>query len=186
MVAATPESLLGARDRALLLLGFAGAFRRSELVALAVVDLDFTRDGLVVTLRRSKTHQEGEGRKLGVPFGSRPESCPVRAVQDWLQAAGISAGLVLRSINRHGHLGTALTAHSVALVVKRYAAAAGLEAARYAGHSLRSGLATSAAVGGASERAIMAQTGYRSAAMVRRYIRDADLFRGNAAGLAGL
>lgn len=184
MIAALPEGLLGLRDRALLLVGFAGAFRRSELVSLAVEDVAQVEDGLEVTLRRSKTDQEGQGRKVGVPFGSSPASCPVRAFRAWVEAAGISSGPVFRSVDRHGHLGEALSPAAVALVVKRAASAAGLEASRVAGHSLRAGLATSAAKAGRSERAIMAQTGHRSSAMVRRYIRDASLFSENAA--AGL
>lgn len=187
MVSTLPDTLLGARDRALLLLGFAGAFRRSELVALDVSDVEFTRDGLVVIIRRSKTDQEGQGRKVGIPYGSRPDTCPVRAVQEWFAAAGITGGALFRSVNRHGRLQPGrLSDKAVALVVKRAAAAAGLDPARYAGHSLRAGLATAAAAAGVSERAIMAQTGHRSLSMVRRYIRDGSLFRENAAAEVGL
>ncbi len=187
MVATLPATLPGLRDRALLLLGFAGAFRRSELVGLDIADVTTTRDGLVVNLRRSKTDQEGEGRRIGIPYGSRPATCPVRAVQDWLTAAKITAGPVFRGVNRHGQVGkTRLSDRSVALIVKRAATAAGLDPARYAGHSLRAGLATSAAAAGVSERAIMAQTGHKSLPMVRRYIRDGSLFNENAAAEVGL
>ena len=187
MVAALPAGLLGKRDRALLLVGFAGAFRRSELVGLDREDLQFTRDGLVLTLRRSKTDQEGQHRKVAVPYGSSPETCPVRALQAWLDAVGGSTGIVFRRLNRHGHiLPGRLSDKAVARAVKTYAAAAGLDAANYSGHSLRAGLATSAAIGGASERSIMAQTGHRSTTMVRRYIREGSLFRENAAARVGL
>jgi site-specific recombinase XerD len=186
MVAAAAPGLLGVRDRALLLLGFAGAFRRSELTALDHEDLEFTIDGLVVTLRRSKTDQEAQGRKVGIPYGSNPQTCPVHAVQAWLAASGITKGAIFRHVDRHGKMHGRLSGYAVALVVKRHAEAAGLDAAKYAGHSLRAGLATSAAIGGASERAIMAQTGHRSVSMVRRYIRDGSLFRENAAAKAGL
>lgn len=185
MVATLQDGPIGVRDRALLLVGFAGGFRRSELVALDVADLDFTREGLVVTLRRSKTDQEGEGRKVGIPYGSTPATCPVRAMQAWVE--GVEAGPVFRPVNRHGQVGAArLSGEAVALVVKRAAKAAGLDPTTYSGHSLRAGLATSAAAAGASERAIMAQTGHKSAAMVRRYIRDGCLFRENAAASLGL
>ena len=187
MVAGLPEGLLGIRDRALLLVGFAGAFRRSELVGLDIADLDFNHDGLTVTLRRSKTDQEGEGRKVGLPYGSNPSTCPVRSLQAWIEASAIEAGPVFRSVNRHGRLQPdRLSDKAVALVVKRRAEAAGLDPSRYAGHSLRAGLATAAANAGVSERAIMAQTGHRSVQMVRRYIRDGSLFRENAAAKVGL
>ena len=187
MVSRLPDNLLGVRDRALLLVGFGGAFRRSELVALDVADVGVTRDGLVVTIRRSKTDQEGEGRKLGIPYGSNPATCPVRAMQDWLQECGFAEGPLFRPINRFGKVASIrLSAAAVAEVVKRYAAAVGLEAGDFAGHSLRSGLATSAAMGGASERAIMNQTGHRSVATVRKYIRDGSLFRENAVSKVGL
>jgi integrase len=187
MVAATDEGLIGLRDRALILLGFAGAFRRSELVALDVADLTFGRDGLTVNLRRSKTDQEGVGRKVGVPYGANPETCPVRVLQGWLESAALADGPVFRSLNRHGHLCAGrLAPADVARVVKKLAERAGLDAARYAGHSLRAGHATAAAISGASERSIMNQTGHRSVQMVRRYIRDGSLFRDNSAGKLGL
>lgn len=187
MVAACGDGLLGARDRALLLLGFAGAFRRSELVGLQVADLDFGADGLTVTLRRSKTDQEGAGQKVGIPYGSHPQTCPVRGLQAWLQAADITAGPVFRSVDRHGNVRlAALTGQSVALVVKKCAEAAGLDPAKFAGHSLRAGLATAAAEAGVSERIIAAQTRHRSLPMLRRYIREGNLFRENAAAEVGL
>jgi integrase len=187
MVDATDGGLIGLRDRALVLLGFAGAFRRSELVGLTADDCAFGRDGLTVTLRRSKTDQAGAGRKIGIPYGSNPETCPVRNVQSWLERAGTPDGLLFRSINRHGQLQPGgLSGGDVARVVKKLAEKAGLDAAKYAGHSLRAGHATSAAIAGASERSIMNQTGHRSVQMVRRYIRDGSLFRENSAGKLGL
>ena len=133
MIEALPEGLKGVRDRALLLLGFAGAFRRSELVSLDVDDLEFTNEGLVVTLRRSKTDQEGEGRKVGLPFGSNPATCPVRSLKAWLEASTVTDGPVFRSVNRHGQLQTQrLTSQSVALVVKGYAEACGLDPSAFA------------------------------------------------------
>ena len=187
MVDAADAGLIGIRDRALILLGFAGAFRRSELVALDVTDCAFGKDGLTVTLRRSKTDQTGEGRKIGIPYGSNPETCPVRTVQAWLELAAISSGPLFRSINRHGQVQPGrLSPIDVARVVKKLALRAGLAAAKYAGHSLRAGHATSAAIAGASERSIMNQTGHRSVQMVRRYIRDGSLFRENSAGKLGL
>lgn len=187
MIEHLPASLLGTRDRALLLLGFAGAFRRSELMSLDVEDVASTNDGAVVTLRRSKTDQEGQGTKKGIPYGSNPDTCPVRSVKAWIDAAGICEGPLFRSINRHGQLQPGrLTDQVVALVVKRAADAAGLDAGHFSGHSLRAGLATAAAMAGASERSIMAQTGHKSVNMVRRYIRDGSLFRENAAACVGL
>ncbi len=187
MLRTLPGELRGARDRVLLLIGFAGAFRRSELVALNVEDCEFTTDGLVITLRRSKTDQDGEGRKIGIPYGSNLETCPVRSLRAYLEASGLTAGPLFRPISRYGGLGPrGLSPCGVALVVKRYAEAAGFDRSRYAGHSLRAGLATSAAMAGVSERAIMNQTGHRSAAMVRRYIRVGSLFCENAAAGVGL
>jgi integrase len=184
MLATTPAGLLGLRDQALLLVGFASALRRAELVALDVADVVTGPDGLTITLRRSKTDQEGAGRPIGVPFGSAPAVCPVRALAAWLAAAGITEGAIFRGVSRHGALLGRLSDRGVARVVQRGAAAVGLEASAFGGHSLRAGLATAAATAGKSERAIMAQTGHRSAVMVRRYIRTANLFTDNAA--AGL
>jgi integrase len=188
MLAKLPATRVGLRDRALLLLGFAGAFRRSELVALDVADLEFSSAGLAVTLRKSKTDQEGYSRRIGIPYGSSDKTCPVRSLQAWLESAGINEGPVFRSLDKFQRVKPRrLSDRAVARIVKRRAKAVGLDPERYAGHSLRAGLATSAAAGGASERAIMNQTGHRSTHMVRRYIREANLFAAsNAASLAGL
>jgi site-specific recombinase XerD len=187
IVDATDTGIIGVRDRALVLLGFAGAFRRSELVGFDVEDCSFGRDGLTITLRKSKTDQNGEGRKIGIPYGSNPATCPVRTVQDWLAQAGITTGPLFRSINRHGQVQACrLAGIDVARVIKKLTTRAGLDAGQYAGHSLRAGHATSAAMAGASERSIMNQTGHRSVQMVRRYIRDGSLFRENSAGKLGL
>jgi integrase len=156
-------------------------------VGLDADDCVFSKDGLTVTLRRSKVDQEGAGRKIGIPYGSNPDTCPVRTVQSWMEQAAITAGPVFRSINRHGHVKTGrLSGIDVARVVKKLVDRAGLDAPKYAGHSLRAGHATSAAIAGASERSIMNQTGHRSVQMVRRYIRDGNLFRDNSAGKLGL
>lgn len=187
MVDATDDGTIGMRDRALILLGFSGAFRRSELVGLDVDDCVFSKDGLTITLRRSKTDQAGAGRKIGIPYGSNPETCPVRTIQAWMEQAGVSSGPVFRSISRHGQVQAGrLSGIDVARIVKKLALRAGLDAAKYAGHSLRAGHATTAAIAGASERSIMNQTGHRSVQMVRRYIRDGNLFRENSAGKLGL
>jgi site-specific recombinase XerD len=182
-----PDSLLGKRDAAILLLCFAGAFRRSELVSLDVRDVEFSEDGLKVTLRRSKTDQEGRGRVVGVPYGSDPQLCPVRSLRRWLEAASITAGPLFRYVSRHGHIaGSALTAQTVRGVVQRYCRAAGLGARQFSAHSLRSGFVTQATINSASECSIMNQTGHKSPAMVRRYTRDLNLFRDNAATRLGL
>ena len=176
------SGLKGIRDRALLLLGFAGAFRRSELVGLNVADLEFVDQGLIVHLRRSKTDQEGVGRKVAIPY-ARGSACPVKAAKDWLTAAGISEGPLFRPVTRHGHMAEErLSGHAVAKIVKARAAAVGLNAKGYSGHSLRAGLITSAAMLGVSIWKIKAQSGHRTDAMVARYVRDADLFVNNAAG----
>jgi integrase len=157
------------------------------LVALDVADLQFGRDGLTVTLKRSKTDQEGAGQKKGIPYGSNPDTCPVRAVQDWMAAAQIKDGPLFRPLNRHGQVkAERLSDRAVARVVQRAAEAAGLDAAQYAGHSLRAGLATAAAQAGVSERVIMQQTGHRSLPVLRKYIREGSLFRENAAAQVGL
>ena len=172
----------GVRDRALILLGFAAALRRSELVALDFADIEFVREGLVVHLRRSKTDQTAEGRKIGVPWG-RTSACPVKAVESWLQLAHIESGPVFRSVNRAGVVGcNQLHAQSIALVLKDHAMAVGLNPAHISGHSLRSGLVTSAIQAGVPVHKIQQQTGHRSVEMLARYIRDAGLFESNASG----
>lgn len=187
MIRALPENRQGIRDRALLLIGFAGGFRRSELAALTVDRLAVEKDGLVVTLDRSKTDQEGQGRQVAIPYGSNIETCPVRAYLAWIEATGLKAGAVFREIDRHGRVeGNALHKDSVGLIVKRAAARIGLDAALYAGHSLRAGLATQAYLNGATEISIMQQTGHRSLATVRKYIRESSLFRDNPAARLGL
>ena len=172
----------GIRDRALIVLGFAAALRRSELVSLDVADLSFVREGLIIHIRKSKTDQEGEGRKIAVPYG-RTSACPVKAVQQWLAHAQIAAGAIFRSVRKGGCIAARLTAQSVATIIKGYAATAGLAAGEMSGHSLRSGLVTSAAQAGVATHKIQQQTGHRSMEMLNRYIRDANLFENNAAGL---
>ncbi len=181
MAGALPETLQGTRDRALLLLGFSGGFRRSELVALDVEDLTFGEDGLTVLLRRSKTDQEAEGRKVGVPFSSGPASCPVRAVRAWIQAAHIERGPVFRPVTGAHVPEARLSDKAVARLVKRQAAAVGLDPAGFSGHSLRAGLCTSAAKAGRSERSIMRTTGHKTSRTLGRYIRDVELFADCAA-----
>jgi len=188
MLAAAGDDLQAARDRALLLVGFAGAFRRAELVALQYEDVAFTGQGLVVTIPKSKTDPEGAGQTIGIPYGSVPASCPVRALQAWLERSGIASGFLFPAIGRWGREVTTrpICDHQLAKVIKRLAAAAGLDAASFSGHSLRSGLATFAAEGGASERSIMDQTRHRSLKQVRKYIRRGSLFQDNAAARTGL
>ena len=187
MVGTCGDDLAGLRDRALLLLGFAGAFRRAELVALQVEDVtaDAASGGIRVTLRRSKGDQAGAGQVVGIArTGSA--TCPVAALAAWQGAAGIETGLLLRSVDRHGRVGDSLSDKAVALVVKKRAEAAGLDPAAFSGHSLRAGLATSAAAHGLEERDIQRQTRHRSVAVLRRYIRDGELFRANVSGKVGL
>jgi integrase len=172
----------GVRDKALLLIGFAGAFRRSELVAIAAADIEQAKQGLIVHLIRSKTDKEGKGRKVAIPY-ARGAVCPVLALQHWLEVAGITQGPIFRAVNRHGTISdAALTPQAVALIVKERAQAVGLDASKYSGHSLRAGLVTSASQAGVSSWKIRAQTGHKSDAMLARYIRDANIFVDNAAG----
>jgi integrase len=177
------DSMKDLRDRALLLLGFAGGFRRSELVGLVVADIEHVRQGIIITLRHSKTDQEGAGRKIGIPHG-RTRHCPVAALTDWLERAGITEGAIFRPINRHGHLQPVrLSGDAVSEVIREHLAAIGIDPEGYSGHSLRAGFATSAAQAGASTLKIRAQTGHASDAMLSRYVRDGELFIGNAAGV---
>jgi integrase len=188
MLSSLPDDLRAARDRALLLVGFAGALRRSELVGLRREDVRFTEEGLVVTIPRSKTDAAGEGHTIGIPYGSHPETCPVRALETWLAGSNITYGYLFTRIGRWGGEVTeeGISDHQLAKIIKRLARQAGLDAACFSGHSLRSGLATAAAEGGATERSIMDQTRHRSLRQVRKYIRRGSLFRDNAAAKSGL
>jgi site-specific recombinase XerD len=183
MVRFAPDTLQGARDRALLLLGFAGAFRRSELAALEVCDLDFVPEGLRIRIRRSKTDQEGVGQEIAVVRGAA--ACPVEAVRSWLERAGIAEGPVFRPVAKGGRvLSVALTPHSVGLIVKRYAALAGFSASYFSAHSLRAGFLTSAAMRGASIFKMMDVSRHKSGDTLRGYVRDAEAFKDHAgAGL---
>lgn len=175
------------RDQALLLIGFAAALRRSELVALDVADLRFVPEGVVVTLRRSKTDQDGAGAEVAIPCGTSELTCPVRALRGWLEVAGIADGAVFVSITKSGRpTGTRLSDRDVARVVKAAVAAAGYDAETFAGHSLRAGFATSAARAGVPEAQIMQQTRHRSLAVMRGYVRRGGLFLDNAAARVGL
>jgi site-specific recombinase XerD len=181
-----PNDIRGKRDRALLLIGFAGAFRRSELVSIQFQHVEVTRSGLVILLPRSKTDQEGHGRKVAIPYGSNIDTCPVRAFQDWVEATKLNSGFLFRPINKSGRVqNNGITGKTVARLVKSYVGRVGLDPNRFAGHSLRAGLATSAAAAGASMMSIQKQTGHRSN-VVNRYIREGDLFKENAAAKVGL
>ena len=148
-------------------------------------DIETTADGSKVLIRRSKTDQEGQGQTVGIARGQK--LCPVAALEAWLASAGITSGPIFRRVNRHGQvLPGRLEPRAVAIVVQRYADAAGLNAAKYGGHSLRAGLATQAALNDVPERIIQKQTRHKSADMLRRYIRDASLFRENASARVGL
>ena len=176
------EGAKAARDQALLLIGFAGGFRRSEIVGLDCDGVERVRQGLIITLRRSKTDQEGAGRKIGIPFG-RTRHCPVLALDRWLAVAGIDAGPVFRPVDRHARVASErLSGEAVSLVVKERIAAANIDSAGFSGHSLRAGFATSAARAGVSTLKIRQQTGHASDAMLARYVRDGELFVDNAAG----
>lgn len=179
---AMDDTLKDVRDRALLLVGFAGGFRRSELVGIDRGDIELVRQGMIVHLRRSKTDKLGAGRKVGIPNG-RTGHCPVAALEGWLTRSGISDGPVFRPIDRHGRMGDQrLSGEAVSLVIKERLETAGIDPAGYSGHSLRAGLATSAAQAGIPSWKIRQQTGHASDAMLARYIRDGELFVGNAAG----
>ena len=188
MVATLDTSrLIGARDRALLVIGFAGAFRRSELVAFDVADLVERGDWLYAHVRRSKTDQKGEGAKVAMPWGKDPLTCPVRSLRAWLEASGITEGPVFRPVSKGGRLGDArLSDRAVARVVKRSAEAAGMNPDSYEGPSLRSGFITSAAEAETLERHIMRHSRHNSVTVVRGYIEEADLTRDNAAANVGL
>ena len=158
-----------AKNRALILVGFAGGFRRSELVAILFEDIDFVPEGVKIFIKRSKTDQSGEGMTKGIPYFSNSDYCPVISLRNWLEKSEIKSGKIFDISDK-----------SVALTIKKYTAIAGLDSNKYSGHSLRSGFATSAAELGAEERSIMAMTGHKTSQMVRRYIQEANLFKNNA------
>jgi integrase len=187
IVAARRDDLIGVRDSALVLVGFAGGFRRSELAGIHICDLKFSADGVVVTVRKSKTDQEGAGREVGLPFGASPETCPVRALRQWLDRARIQEGPVFRSVGRYGHVSRrGLHKDSIGKLLKRAAARAGMNIDPLGGHSLRAGCVTQAAMNGVREFVIMRQTGHKAVATLRRYIRSGEIFRENAAAGLGI
>jgi len=157
------------KNRTLILVGFAGGFRRSELVAILYEDVDFVPEGVKIFVKRSKTDQSGEGMTKGIPYFSNPDYCPVISLKNWLEKSEIKSGKIFDMSDKN-----------VALTIKKYTAIAGLDSNKYSGHSLRSGFATSTAEFGAEERSIMAMTGHKTTQMVRRYIQEANLFKNNA------
>ena len=178
---ANKEEINKLRDRSIILIGFSGGFRRNEIVSLDYNDLDFMQDGLKITLRRSKTDQFGEGLIKGLPYFDNTQYCPVISISKWLEISKINSGPLFRRFKKGlGLSDNRLTDQTVALLIKEYLNLAGIDNKNYSGHSLRSGFATSAAESGAEERNIMAMTGHKSTEMVRRYIKEANLFKNNA------
>jgi site-specific recombinase XerD len=169
------------RDRSIILIGFSGGFRRNEIVSLDYDDLDFVDEGLKINLKRSKNDQFGEGLLKGLPYSSNSYYCPVVSIKNWLNISKITSGPLFRRFSKGSNLTeNRLTDQTVALLIKQYLDLAGIESKNYSGHSLRSGFATSAAEAGAEERTIMTMTGHKSTEMVRRYIKEANLFKNNA------
>jgi len=175
------EEIKKFRDRSIILIGFSGGFRRNEIVSLDYEDLDFVTEGLKINLRRSKTDQFGEGAVKGLPYFDNSQYCPVLTLQKWIEVSNIKSGPLFRRFSKGLKLTeNRLTDQTVALLIKEYLKLAGIDSENYSGHSLRSGFATSAAESGAEERSIMAMTGHKSTEMVRRYIKEANLFKNNA------
>ena len=175
------EEINKLRDRSIILIGFSGGFRRNEIVSLDYDDLDFVTEGLKINLRRSKTDQFGEGFTKALPYFDTSQYCPVVSLKNFLDLSKINSGPVFRRFNKGSKLSeNRLTDQSVALLIKEYLKLAGIDSKNYSGHSLRSGFATSAAESGVEERSIMAMTGHKSTEMVRRYIKEANLFKNNA------
>ena len=175
------EEIKKLRDRSIILIGFSGGFRRNEIVSLDYDDLDFVPEGLKISLRRSKTDQFGEGFTKALPYFDSSQYCPVVSLKKWLEVSRINSGPVFRRFVKGPKLSeNRLTDQTVALLIKKYLQLAGIDSKNYSGHSLRSGFATSAAESGAEERSIMAMTGHKSTEMVRRYIKEANLFKNNA------
>jgi len=169
------------RDRTIILIGFSGGFRRNEIISLDYEDLDFVKEGLKINVKRSKTDQFGEGSIKGLPYFDNSQYCPVLSIQKWIEISKINSGALFRRFTKGSNLSEKrLTDQTVALLIKEYLDLAGIDSKNYSGHSLRSGFATTAAEAGAEERTIMAMTGHKSTEMVRRYIKDANLFKNNA------
>jgi site-specific recombinase XerD len=169
------------RDRSIILIGFSGGFRRNEIVSLDYDDLDFVNEGLKITLKRSKTDQFGEGLVKGLPHFENSQYCPVISLRKWIKISKINSGALFRRFTKGSKLSeNRLSDQTVALLIKKYLNLAGIDSTNFSGHSLRSGFATSAAESGVEERSIMAMTGHKSTEMVRRYIKDANLFKNNA------
>jgi site-specific recombinase XerD len=169
------------RDRSIILIGFSGGFRRNEIVSLNYDDLDFVPEGLKINIKRSKTDQFGEGFVKALPYFNGSQYCPVVSLKKWIEISKISSGPVFRRFVKGSKLSeNRLTDQTVAILIKQYLNLAGIDSKHYSGHSLRSGFATSAAESGAEERNIMAMTGHKSTEMVRRYIKEANLFKNNA------
>ena len=175
------EEIKKLRDRSIILIGFSGGFRRNELVSLDHEDLDFVQEGLKIKIKRSKTDQFGEGTIKGLPYFDNPQYCPVVSIQKWIKISKINTGPLFRRFTKGSNLSqNRLTDQTVALLIKEYLKLAGIDSKNYSGHSLRSGFATTAAESGAEERSIMAMTGHKSTEMVRRYIKEANIFKNNA------
>jgi len=175
------ENIKKFRDRSIILIGFSGGFRRNEIVSLDCDDLDFVPEGLKINIKRSKTDQFGEGFTKALPYFESSKYCPVVSLKNWLEISKITSGSVFRRFIKGSKLSeNRLTDQTVALLIKEYLNLAGIDSKNYSGHSLRSGFATSAAESGVEERSIMAMTGHKSTEMVRRYIKDANLFKNNA------
>ena len=169
------------RDRSIILIGFSGGFRRNEIVSLDCEDLDFVPEGLKINIKRSKTDQFGEGFLKALPYFDNSQYCPVVSLKKWIEISKINSGSVFRRFTKGSKLSeNRLTDQTVALLIKEYLQLAGINSNNYSGHSLRSGFATSAAEAGVEERNIMAMTGHKSPEMVRRYIKEANLFKNNA------
>ncbi len=168
------------RDRSIILIGFSGGFRRNEIVSLDYTDLDFVEEGLKINLRRSKTDQHGEGLVKALPYFDNSQYCPVKSLKKWIDISNINSGPLFRRFLKGANLSeNRLTDQTVALLIKKYLKLNGIDSTNYSGHSLRSGFATSAAESGVEERSIMSMTGHKSPEMVRRYIKEANLFKNN-------
>ncbi len=170
-----------ARDKSILLIGFGGGFRRTELISINYEDLEFVHEGLKILIKRSKTDQFGEGMTKGLPYFSNTKYCPVHNIKEWLKLSKIKSGPIFRRFAKGNSItNNRLTDQTVVLLIKKYLNLAGIDNSNFSGHSLRSGFATVAADSGADERSIMAMTGHKSSQMVRRYIREANIFKNNA------